>query len=197
MAMNQIKEVYSCVTADEAAVTTAIEKAKQQKIRKFPVRRIAAVAASFVVVIVAAGAVIFALQPKTKTADSAFSMQYEEAGGAKERSVEAEDRNDDELPVSGSAKNDVDIVSAVSSGDVAIEYRIRKESGYTPESLTLTVEDEAGKSVAKLFEDAPVSDGKGGWYVTARFESVASKNIICKFYDGDVLIREETVRVEE
>ena len=67
--MNQIKDVYARISADESVVNTAIEKAKQQKIKRLPVGRIAAIAAGFVAVILAVSITSLA-----KNQRSAFSM---------------------------------------------------------------------------------------------------------------------------
>lgn len=196
--MNQIKEVYARIHADGPAVDAAIEKAKKQKITHFPAHRVAAIAAGFVVVIVAAGAVIFALQPKTDT--SAY-MPYEEAdaGGAMEAVPEAdEDKAADGAGYSaGSAvQNDIEVISAVDHGDeLTVVYSIRTQSGYEPEHIALKAEDENGTELTPLGEERVLS--QDSWDITARFEPAAPQRITCKFYDGETLIREQTVTVEE
>lgn len=195
--MNQIKDVYARISADESVVNTAIEKAKQQKIKRLPVGRIAAIAAGFIVAIAVSAALVFSLQPKLRTSEMAAAGQYEEekAGAAEQLSPEAQNEYDSGYSASDSAAEDIAVISAVASKNTAVEYHLTKKSGYLPEELTLRVEDEQGQSVEKLSKDAPRSDGEGGWYVTEYFERAETQTITCKFYSGETLIREETVNL--
>lgn len=188
--MNQIKEVYSRVHADESAVDAAIIKAKEQKITRFPVGRVAAIAAGFVVVMIAVAIAIFALQPKIADRSAVMSREAD-AGAAEERA--AEQAADDYADLAASIDS-VEVVSAKNAAEeLTVEYVIKKESGYTPESITLSVEDENQNSVALLMSEAEESDE--GWHITARFKPVSSQSITCIFYNGETRLGDQSVLI--
>lgn len=184
--MDRIKEVYARVTADEKTVDEAIQKAKEQKVSRFPSGRVAAIAAGFVV-IVAVGLAVFALRSGMMPDNS---VAYKDAGAAE--AIENENAYIGELAVNG-----IEVAAAtLSSEELKVEYVILKESGYTPDSVTLSLEGEDGGIIVPLGAGDAVSEGDG-WRVSARFRPVVPQQIKCRFYSGDTLLKEETVTVSE
>ena len=192
--MNQIKEVYSRVTADDSAVDAAIIKAKEQKITRISAGKITAIAAVFVAAVIAVGAIVFILQAKSV---SMSSESYREADEGAAYEVAEEEAADEGYVNSVAVVSGVDVASAISSEEeLTVVYFISKDSGYAPGQLALAVEYGEGSRISKL-DDATVADGSGGWYITSHFEAIQSQEIVCKFYDGETFIGKATVTVSQ
>ena len=184
--MNQIKEVYSRVTADRDAVDAAIVKAKQEKITRFPARRAVSVAAGFVAAAVVIGAAVFILQHRA--ADFVPSVS---------REAQADVAYEAPQDAAGAVLSDPEITAVdFSDEELTVTYRSGSIGEDAAQAVTLFVEDEAGSSVPRLQEEESFSEN-GERYVTAHFEPIPAQDIVCKFYQGETLLQEIPVAKKE
>ncbi|MBQ3416876.1 MAG: hypothetical protein IJH32_03485 [Ruminococcus sp.] len=203
--MNQIKEVYSRITVDDSVVDAAIKNAKQQKITRFSAGRIISFAASFAVVILAAGLVIFLLQ--TKNVD--MTSRTADAGAADDIVVLEEEAPDDGAKTGsagGSSKSAEAVMSYLSeevpalgateirSGrtDLTVTYHVSKDESYDPAEITLSVFDANGAEARPVAGEDILSED-GGVFITERFSPVDGDRLTLKYYDGGMLIKEEEI----
>ena len=201
--MNQIKEVYSRITVDDSVVDAAIKNAKQQKITRLSAGRIIALAASFAVVILAAGLVIFLLQ--TKNVD--MTSRTADAGAAQDVVLEEEAPADaqagDQDSFSKSAGAEMCYHSEtppafgateIKSGreGLTVTYHVSGDASYAPVQITLSVLDADGNE-AQPIKREDVQSEDGGVLITESFSPVSGDRLTLRYYDGKTLIKEEEI----
>ena len=216
--MNKIKDVYSYVTVDSDTVTQAIENAKKQQIRRFPVKRIIAIAAGFVIVSAVLGIAVFTLSHQTPLSSAVYNEKAQ-ISAAENDSAANEAADMDTAGITGGsayagAADSIDGSKSGSAADtgsasslyvsyaafaadgVLVEYRVSKDSPYYDEALSAVLVGENGGEILST-DQTVTEDSQGNQIVTVHFPPCEENALTLRFYRGEPVLREETVTLTE